>query len=263
MRAFIKVTKEEGSTYSQQAFSKGKMRIKWEAFKDIFSVTVDDCYSEYNYQTYAGYRLLAVDGSRLNLPYHPGSMEEFGVQKSSGGQIQALTSCLYDVLNGVVVDAIIAPCNASERDLAAEHLRNLQAIKEPDLIIFDRGYPSANMIDKLEKGGFQYLMRCDDSFVSGMKKYFSGNDCVISYRFKKDKTEKHSELSDSTLTERRKYLSLIYLTANLLLKSSNACIICAGELKRSTMTSKTNLNLKTSQVLLRLQSNKIFTQRSF
>ena len=152
VRAFIKVTQEEGSTYSQQAFSKGRMRIKWEAFKDIFSVTVNDCYSEYDYQTFAGYR--------------------------------------YDVLNGVVVDAIIAPCNASERDLAVEHLENLQTIKEPDLVLFDRGYPSANMIDKLEKGGFQYLMRCDDSFTSGMKKYFSGNDCVITYRFKKDKTEK-------------------------------------------------------------------------
>ena len=190
VRAFIKVTQEEGSTYSQQAFSKGRMRIKWEAFKDIFSVTVNDCYSEYDYQTFSGYRLLAVDGSRLNLPYHPDSMDEFGVQKSSGGQIQALASCLYDVLNGVVVDAIIAPCNASERDLAVEHLENLQTIKEPDLVLFDRGYPSANMIDKLEKGGFQYLMRCDDSFTSGMKKYFSGNDCVITYRFKKDKTEK-------------------------------------------------------------------------
>lgn len=263
VRAFIKVTQEEGSTYSQQAFSKGRMRIKWEAFKDIFSVTVNDCYSEYDYQTFAGYRLLAVDGSRLNLPYHPDSMDEFGVQKSSGGQIQALASCLYDVLNGVVVDAIIAPCNASERDLAVEHLENLQTIKEPDLVLFDRGYPSANMIDKLEKGGFQYLMRCDDSFTSGMKKYFSGNDCVITYRFKKDKPKKHSELSGSTLTVRRKYLSLIYLTAILLLKSSNACIICAGESKQSTMTSKTSLNLKTSQVLLRWQSSKTFMQLSF
>lgn len=190
VRAFIKVAKEDDATYSQQAFSKGRMRIKWEAFREIYRITVDDCYSEFNYQTYNGYRLLAVDGSRLNLPYHPESAEEFGIQESTGNQIQALASCLYDVLNGIVVDGIIAPCNASERDLAAEHLETIKKIKEQDLIMFDRGYPSAQMIDQLENGGFRYLMRCDSSFVCGMKKYFKGSDCVITYLFKNSKIEK-------------------------------------------------------------------------
>ena len=139
--------------------------------------------------SYNGYRLLAVDGSRLNLPYHKESLEEFGVQKNCDNQIQALSSCLYDVLNGIVVDAIIAPCNASERDLAAAHLINVEKIKSPDLILFDRGYPSAKMIDQLENGEFNYIMRCDDTFVRGMKKYLSGNDCVITYRFKKANVE--------------------------------------------------------------------------
>lgn len=189
VRAFIKVAKEDDVTYSQQAFSKGRMRIKWEAFREILKITIDDCYTQYEYQTYNGYRLLAVDGSRLNLPYHKESLEEFGVQKNCENQIQALSSCLYDVLNGIVVDAIIAPCNASERDLAAAHLINVEKIKSPDLILFDRGYPSAKMIDQLENGEFNYIMRCDDTFVRGMKKYLSGNDCVITYRFKKANVE--------------------------------------------------------------------------
>ena len=189
VRAFIKVAKEDDVTYSQQAFSKGRMRIKWEAFREILKITIDDCYTQYEYQTYNGYRLLAVDGSRLNLPYHKESLEEFGVQKNSENQIQALSSCLYDVLNGIVVDAIIAPCSASERDLAAAHLINVEKIKSPDLILFDRGYPSAKMINQLENGEFNYIMRCDDTFVRGMKKYLSGNDCVITYRFKKANVE--------------------------------------------------------------------------
>ena len=190
VRAFLQVAREDDATYSQQAFSKGRMRIKWEAFREIYRITVEDCYSEYNYKTYRGYRLMAVDGSKLNLPYHPDSIEEFGIQKSTGNQIQALSSCLYDVMNGIVVDAIIAPCNASERDLAAEHLENLKKIKEPDLILFDRGYPSARLIDQLEQNGSSYLMRCDSTFVCGMKRNFKGNDCVITYLFKGSKIEK-------------------------------------------------------------------------
>ena len=190
VRAFIKVAKEDDATYSQQAFSKGRMRIKWEAFREIYQITVNDCYSDYDYQTYRGYRLMAVDGTRLNLPYHKESIEEFGIQESTGNQIQALASCLYDVLNGIIVDAIIAPCNASERSLAAEHLENVKKIKEQDLILFDRGYPSAHLIDRLEHSGSSYLMRCDSSFINGMKRMIKGNDCVITYLFKSSKLEK-------------------------------------------------------------------------
>ena len=42
---------------------------------------------------------------------------------------------------------------------------------------------------QLENGEFNYIMRCDDTFVRGMKKYLSGNDCVITYRFKKANVE--------------------------------------------------------------------------
>lgn len=189
VRAFMKVAKDESETYSQQAFSKGRMRIKWEAFREIFKLTVEDCYSQYDCQYFEGYRLLAVDGSRLNLPFHAESAEVFGIQKSSGDQIFALASCLYDVLNGIIVDAAIAPYIASERDLAAEHIRNVQKINHPDLVLFDRGYPSSELIQLLEKGSFKYLMRCSESFILGFKKQIRGNDCVVTYRFKDTKIE--------------------------------------------------------------------------
>jgi hypothetical protein len=46
---------------------------------------------------------------------------------------------LHDVLNGIVVDALISPKEKGERLLAAEHLSH---VKANDLILLDRGYPA-------------------------------------------------------------------------------------------------------------------------
>ena len=51
----------------------------------------------------------------------------------------ALGSCLYDVFQGVVVDAQLAPYKHSERELAYQHLQYTQP---NDLILYDRGYPA-------------------------------------------------------------------------------------------------------------------------
>ena len=42
IRAFMDTMKEESESYSNQAFSKGKMRIKFEAFREIFRMAVDE-----------------------------------------------------------------------------------------------------------------------------------------------------------------------------------------------------------------------------
>jgi len=79
-----------------------------------------------------------VDGSKYALPDTPEVIEEFGGQDNQFGiKPMALGSCLYDVYQGLVLDAKIAHYNRSERDLAFEHLQQTSA---NDLILYDRGY---------------------------------------------------------------------------------------------------------------------------
>ena len=47
IRAYRETVKAETESYSAQAFSKGRMRIKWEAFREIFKMTVDEFYVEF------------------------------------------------------------------------------------------------------------------------------------------------------------------------------------------------------------------------
>lgn len=63
---------------------------------------------------YSGYRILAVDGSNVNLPYNKELMEIYRCQKPTNNLIQSLVSCFTDVLNNVILNGIMAPCNGNE-----------------------------------------------------------------------------------------------------------------------------------------------------
>jgi hypothetical protein len=76
---------------------------------------------------------------------------------------------LYDIENGIIVDAKIAPVSGNERELAAEHLEapagleSFDAGKEP--VIFDRGYPSHELIKSLQDKEIGYVMRIPKGFI--------------------------------------------------------------------------------------------------
>ena len=207
IRAFLKSMHTETESYSKQAFSRGRLRVKWEAFQELFRMTTHEFYSEYKYKTYQGYRVSAVDGTKFNLPYHEKSKIEFGIQDGHGDTIQALGSCLYDVMNGILLDAVIVSCNGNERVLAQEHLEYLSSIQtDQELILFDRGYPSAKLIDFIEKKGFKYLMRCDHTFASGILPKRTGDDCVIMHKFAHSKIEVKLRFITITLSNGREEL---------------------------------------------------------
>ena len=122
----------------------------------------------------------------MNLPTSPILVEHFGCQKGSGEQVQALASCLYDVLNGAVIHGLIEPVLSNERILASEHLRTLVQMEwgqsaVPSVVLFDRGYPAAHLIAELESVGIKYAMRCSTEFLRNVR--HSGSDCVVTHQF--------------------------------------------------------------------------------
>ncbi|MEN8217614.1 MAG: transposase [Pseudomonadota bacterium] len=108
-------------------------------------------YNDSDYEKAWGFRLLAIDGSKIHLPNTTEILDEFGTikfkatvgnnKKITGSHGYALASVMYDPLNKVVVDACLAPAKAYEVNLALEHLEHTQA---NDLIIFDRNYTSTS-----------------------------------------------------------------------------------------------------------------------
>lgn len=166
--------------YSKQAFSKGRERILPKAIEDIYRVSVSEFYGTVDYKTICGYRVSAIDGTTYNLPKTPELQDFFGSQKSTGDMVQACSSCLYDVVNHIIIDAAIDRVDSSERDLAEGHIQTLKKVSTgKELLLFDRGYPSEKLIREIEDSGFKYVMRCTkDRFFKEVRD-FEGSDGKI------------------------------------------------------------------------------------
>ena len=177
LNEFINVKLPE-ITLTNGAFSKARKRLKYTAFIELNqSAIVDIMYADGDYKTYKGHRVLGVDGSKILLPNTQDVIDEFGTIKYSNGSqhkhkvegkhAYSLASVLYDVLNNVAIDAVLAHAKAYEVDLAVGHLKKTQA---NDLLIFDRNYPSFRMIATLIQENRDCLIRCSkSSFVTARK----------------------------------------------------------------------------------------------
>ena len=149
-------------TMTEQSLSEARNKIRWEAFAILFAKTGKLPYTD-DYDTWNGYRLWAIDGTKLALPNMPQLAGQFGDDK---GSPTARGSILYDVLNYTTFDAHLEPLAVDERTLAVRHIDALAEHFGPgkDLIIFDRGYPSEGLIAHCEHRGIKYLMRVRRKF---------------------------------------------------------------------------------------------------
>jgi len=162
---YFKLIGCEKITVTEQAFSQARQKIKYEAFIKLFNVTTQTMSSADDLTLFNGYRISAIDGSSIELENTPELHSYFGVSGNGGNAATARASILYDSLNDIIIDAKIVPYSCGERELAKQHIDALCAL-EPhnDLILFDRGYPSAELIAYLISQKIHFLMRVPRSF---------------------------------------------------------------------------------------------------
>jgi hypothetical protein len=162
--AFAKFTENIAETISmtEQSLSEARNKIRWEAFAELSGKVGRFAYSG-DYETWNGYRLWAIDGTKIALPNIPSLRIQFGDEK---GSPMARGSILYDVLNYTIFDAHIEPLSVDERTLAKRHVDALKKGMNDgkDMIINDRGYPSEDMIGYYESNSIKYLMRVRRKF---------------------------------------------------------------------------------------------------
>lgn len=134
------------------AFSQARYKLRHEAFIELNrEAIVTTLYADQDYRTFWGFRLLAVDGSQVRLPDTAAVRETFGTRRYTKGKTDAmegehpdaLASVLYDVLNRVALEAILARTDADEVDMCVDHLVHTRA---GDLLVMDRNDPSYRML---------------------------------------------------------------------------------------------------------------------
>jgi hypothetical protein len=167
------------------ALTQARQKLSHTAFIDLNRKgIVDVYYATDTYQTWQGFRLVGIDGSKIRLPDTHSIREAFGTisisnqyEKELGAYPWGLCSVCYDVLNDIALDAVLARGTAYEVDLAVEHLKGMGA---KDLLIFDRNYPSyrflATLSQRKMRGGCEWLGRCSRGSFKEVQQLFETDD---------------------------------------------------------------------------------------
>jgi hypothetical protein len=150
---------------SKQAFSKARQYINWSCFQNLNDEMIDLIYS-HGYSTWKGYRVLAIDGSKIQLPKNPTLRAIFGTFGGSKKAASGQSSCLYDVLNEFIIHAIMGPISTGEPSLARNHIKHLVGMSSfgNELVIFDRGYISKSLMLDCMRNNIKFLMRVKKMF---------------------------------------------------------------------------------------------------
>ena len=169
---------------SVQGYLQQRKRLNPEVFSYLNREYLMDFYNSEEPKLWKGFLLLAVDGSKAEVPNSKDNRERFGIsrnQHSEAGQVRALVSGMYDILNGFYLDIEIENIGASENELAKQNIRYLKemGIRHPALMIFDRGYPSIEFIDFLETEGISYLFRLSSNDYKAERRQMHSSDETV------------------------------------------------------------------------------------
>ena len=170
----------EKTPVTASAYSQARYNLKHTAFIELNQTAiVDTVYSDDQYLKFWGFRVLAVDGSKIVLPDNEKIREEFGTIAWSNGKTSeiegersyALASVLYDVLNRVALDASLGKAKAYEVDLAIAHLAQTRA---GDLLTMDRNYPSYRMLAEIYQHSRDFVIRCSAASFAVARQMLKG-----------------------------------------------------------------------------------------
>lgn len=190
------------SRTSRPAITKARRKLSPKAFIEMNHILLKEFYTDNPVKKFHGFITLAVDGSTVQLPI--GSTEILqkyrGATNGNCSEVpMARISTLFDVVNGITWDAIIAPYDSNERKMAIQHFKELKSlVEEPLLIIFDRGYPSLALIVYLLENGIDFLMRTSSQFFKEIQEVVKTGkrDTIIQIPLKRASRAAKAELKE-------------------------------------------------------------------
>lgn len=147
------------------SFCKNRYKIEADLFEDLYKMSVKTIEAEGQaaLTKWHGFRLLAIDGSSLQLPDTKDIRKEFGVHKN-GSKTGVITETAMgrllledDVLNKIFTRAELFPITKSELSATYDWLLTPQSTN--DLTLFDRNFDSFMCMYLLNESRKQFVIR--------------------------------------------------------------------------------------------------------
>ena len=144
---------------SSSAFVQQRKKINQEAFPSLFRMFVRKADA---IRTYKGLRLIAADGSDIQIPANPNHPDSFfpGTNGQSPYSMLHLDA-MYDLLQRTYMDAtLLGQRKTNERSALCAMVDRSEL--ENVLLIADRGYEGFNLMAHIQEKGWKYLIRIRD-----------------------------------------------------------------------------------------------------
>ena len=154
----------KGKLPSASAMCQRRDLIKSEAYREMFLRFSALIHIKNKYK---GYRLIACDGTRLNLQYDPKNSDTFmsNIPNRKGINQMHLVA-FYDLLNSAFIDAVIKYGNDTDEYEAANTMLDRSNPEDKDIMIFDRGFDSINLFAHAIKHNKKFLVRVKETSVA-------------------------------------------------------------------------------------------------
>ena len=152
-------------TASSSAFIQQRQKIKESAFPSLFDLFVKNTDKD---RLYKGYRLLAADGSDIQIPTNPNHADSYFPGANGQKPYNLLhLDAVYDLLQRTYLDAAVCGRKkADERGVLCNMVDRSSVSKA--IVIADRGYESYNLLAHIQEKGWKYLIRIKDIDSSGI-----------------------------------------------------------------------------------------------
>lgn len=157
---------------SASAFVQQRSKILPEAFETIFRLFNDETD---NGHLYNGYRLLAVDGSDIQIPTNPKDKDSYFPGSNGQHPYNLLhLNAMYDLLQRTYVDAIVQKRHYYDECRSLADMVDRSSVKQPAIVIADRGYESYNVLAHIQEKGWFFLVRVREvgrtgGFLAGLE----------------------------------------------------------------------------------------------
>lgn len=185
----------------KSAFTQARKKLKSTAFIALNRLIIQQVEKSNTLKTWKGFRLYAVDGSRIRLPDLPKVIDAFGALGNNNKEHDcpmALASACYDVLNNLMIDARIGHSKGSERSHAIEHLKHVACNA---LMIYDRGYPALWFMQAHIERSIDFCNRCPWNLYNETRDFYFGDqwEAIVTLTPKGDSRKKCHDNSVSDL----------------------------------------------------------------
>ena len=187
---------------SASAFIQRRAQILPEAFETLlhlFTSKVDAG------KLFRGFRLLAVDGSDLQIAANPDDPDSFfpGTDDQKSYNLLHINA-MYDLLQNIYVDAIVQKRrNADESGALIDMVDRSDILNA--LLLADRGYESYNNLAHIQENGWSFLIRIKDN-TTGIASGLSLPDSdIYDIPFHLELTRKQTNAVKGLLKDRNHY----------------------------------------------------------